>query len=54
MDCFVSQTVIKTVVILDSFPNHKSKKFMAKLEEWKEKDMLIFFFTSIFTRTEPN
>ena len=43
MDSFVAQTVKKTVVILDNSPIHKSKKFMAKIEEWKEKDVLIFF-----------
>jgi transposase len=43
MDRFVAQTVKNTVVILDNSPIHKSKKFMAKIEEWKEKDVLIFF-----------
>ena len=43
MDRFVAQTVKKTVVILDNSPIHKSKKFMAKIEEWKEKDVLIFY-----------
>ena len=43
MDSFVAQTVKKTVVILDNSPIHKSKKFLAKIEEWKEKDVLIFF-----------
>jgi len=43
MDRFVTQTVKKTVVILDNSPIHKSKKIMAKIEEWKEKDVLIFF-----------
>jgi hypothetical protein len=43
MDRFVAQTVKKTVVILDNSPIHKSKKFMDKIEEWKEKDVLIFF-----------
>ena len=43
MDNFVAQTVKKTVVILDNSPIHKSKKFMDKIEEWKEKDVLIFF-----------
>ncbi|HZK68805.1 MAG TPA: IS630 family transposase [Paludibacter sp.] len=43
MDRFVAQTVKKTVVILDNSPIHKSKKIMAKIEEWKEKDVLIFF-----------
>jgi hypothetical protein len=43
MDRFASQTVKKTIVILDNSPIHKSKKFMAKICEWKEKDLLIFF-----------
>ncbi|KAA6321157.1 hypothetical protein EZS27_029158 [termite gut metagenome] len=43
MDCFVSQINKKTVIILDNSPIHKSKKFIAKLEEWKEKEVLIFF-----------
>lgn len=43
MDKFVNQLVKKTVVILDNSPIHKSKKFMAKMEEWKEKDLLIYF-----------
>ncbi len=42
MDGFVDQTV-KTVVILDNCPIHKSKKFMAKIQEWKDKDILISF-----------
>jgi transposase len=43
MDRFVAQTAKKTVVILDNSPIHKSKKFMDKIEEWKEKDVFIFF-----------
>jgi len=43
MNSFVDQTVKKTVVILDNCPIHKSRKFMAKMEEWKEKDVLIYF-----------
>lgn len=43
MDKFVEQIVKKTIVILDNSPIHKSKKFMAKIEQWKEKDMLIYF-----------
>ncbi|KAA6301164.1 MAG: hypothetical protein EZS26_002685 [Candidatus Ordinivivax streblomastigis] len=30
-------------MILDNSPIHKSKKFIDKLEEWKEKEVLIFF-----------
>ena len=43
MDKFVEQIVKQTVVILDNSPIHKSKKFMAKINEWKEKDVLIYF-----------
>lgn len=43
MDKFAGQIVKKTVVILDNSPIHRSKKFMAKISGWKEKDLLIFF-----------
>jgi transposase len=43
MNSFVEQINKKTVVILDNSPIHKSKKFMVKIQEWKEKDVLIFF-----------
>ncbi|HEY5534996.1 MAG TPA: transposase [Ignavibacteria bacterium] len=43
MNSFVEQINKKTVVILDNSPIHKSKKFIAKMQEWKEKDVLIFF-----------
>jgi hypothetical protein len=43
IDRFAAQTIKKTVVILDNSPIHKSKKFMAKLKEWEENDLLIYF-----------
>ncbi len=43
MDRFADQIVKRTIVILDNSPIHRSKKFMAKIKEWKEKDLLIFF-----------
>ncbi len=43
MDNFMGQIVKKTVVILDNSPIHKSKKFMAKIKEWEENDLLVFF-----------
>ncbi|KAA6312974.1 hypothetical protein EZS27_036181, partial [termite gut metagenome] len=49
MDRFVAQINKKTVVILDNSPIHKSKKFFAKLEEWKEEDVLIFFLPPLFS-----
>ena len=43
MDKFINQIVKRTVVILDNSPIHRSNKFKAKIKEWKEKDLLIFF-----------
>jgi transposase len=43
MDKFVEQIVKKTIVILDNSPIHKSKKFISKIEQRKEKDVLIYF-----------
>ena len=43
MDNFVARTVKKTVVILDNCPIHKSKKFMDKMEQWKENDVWVYF-----------
>ena len=43
IDSFVAQTIKKTIVILDNSPIHKSKKFIAKMVEWKENDVYIFF-----------
>ena len=43
MNKFADQIVKKTVVILDNSPIQRYKKFMAKIKEWKEKDLLIFF-----------
>ncbi len=40
-------------MILNNSPIHKSNKLMAKIEEWKEKDVFIFF-TSIFSRIESD
>jgi len=43
MERFVAQTVKMKVVILDNCPIYKSKKFKAKIDEWKENDVLIYF-----------
>src|SRR5659263_652617 len=42
-DNFVAQTIKKTIVILDNSPIHRSKKFKAKIQEWREQDVYIFF-----------
>jgi len=43
LDKFVETITKRTVLILDNSPIHKSKKFMQKIIEWNEKDLLIFF-----------
>ena len=43
MDDSVAQSQKKTVVVLDNSPIHRSKKFKAKIKEWEEQDVLIFF-----------
>ena len=43
MDQFVEQTIKKTIVVLDNSPIHKSKKFTAKPEQWRQKDVWIYF-----------
>ena len=43
MDKFAEKIVKRTVVILDNSPIHKSNKFMQKIKEWKENDLLIYF-----------
>ena len=43
MDHFVAQTIKKTIVILDNSPIHRSKKFKAKIQQWREQDVYIFF-----------
>jgi hypothetical protein len=54
MDRFALQINKKTIVILDNSPIHKSKKFINKLEQWKEKDLLIYFLPHLFPRTKPD
>jgi len=43
MDNFVAQKRKKTVVIIDNSLIHRSNKFKAKILEWKEQDVYIFF-----------
>jgi hypothetical protein len=42
-DDFCSQIVRKTVVTLDNAPIHTSKIFQAKIEEWRNKGLILFF-----------
>jgi len=43
MDNFAAQTIKRTVVILDYLPIHRSKKFTAIIQEWRDQDVYIYF-----------
>jgi len=42
-DEFVKTITKRTIAVIDNAPIHKSRKFMAKIQEWKEQDLLIYF-----------
>ena len=43
LDRFAKQIVKKTVVVLDNSPIHRSNKFKAKIKQWEDDDLLIYF-----------
>lgn len=43
LDDFSTAITQPTVVVLDNAPIHHSKKFEAKIQEWKQEDLYIFF-----------
>lgn len=43
LDEFTAQITKKTVVIIDNAPIHRSKKFMAKIDSWARRNLLIYF-----------
>ena len=43
LDEFVKTTTKRTIVVLDNAPIHTSKKFMQKIEAWREEDLYIYF-----------
>lgn len=43
MDEFCQTITKRTVVVIDNAPIHRSKKFMAKIKEWKEQDLWIYY-----------
>jgi len=43
IDEFIPQIKTRTVVILDNAPIHKSKKFLANIDRWREHDLEIYF-----------
>jgi transposase len=42
-DEFVTKIIKQTIVIIDNAPVHHSKMFKAKIEEWKEQDLYVYF-----------
>ena len=45
MEDIDEKNIKKKIVILDNSPIHRSKKFMAKIQQWKEQDVYIFFLS---------
>lgn len=45
-DDFTTQITKQTVVVIDNAPMHHSKIFKAKIEEWKEQDLYVYFLPS--------
>lgn len=43
LDEFVQTITKRTILILDNAPIHKSKMFKAKIKEWQDLDMYIYF-----------
>ena len=42
-----------TVVVIDNAPIHRSKKFEAKIEQWKQEDLYIFFLPRYSPHLNP-
>ncbi len=43
LDRFCEKLTQKTVVVLDNAPTHRSQAFMAKVKQWQDQDLYIFF-----------
>lgn len=44
IDQFVEATVKQTVIAVDNAPVHHSKVFTAKIQQWSEHDVYVYFF----------
>jgi len=53
LDDFHSQIKQRTVVVLDNAPIHRSKVFEAKIKEWEEDDLYIFFLPKYSPHLNP-
>ena len=52
-DKFVETLTKDTVVVLDNAAIHTSKKFMAKIDEWKSKGLILFFLPPYSPQLNP-
>lgn len=43
MDGFCQTITKRTIVVIDTAPINRSKKFLAKIEQWREEDLWIYF-----------
>lgn len=43
MDEFCQTITKQTIVVVDNAPIHRSKKFIAKIEQWREQDLWIYY-----------
>jgi len=52
-DEFIEQITKKTVIVVDNASFHTSKKFKAKIEEWNQKDVEIFYLPPYSPELNP-
>lgn len=52
-DQFVEQIKQNTIVVLDNASIHRSKKFKAKLDDWKQKGLTIFYLPPYSPQLNP-
>ena len=53
LDDFCSSIKRPTAAVIDNAPIHHSKEFERKVEEWKEKDLYIFFLPRYSPHLNP-
>ena len=53
IDDFRSRISQPTVIVMDNAPIHHSKKFQAKIQEWKEDDLYVFFLPKYSPHLNP-
>ena len=53
LDDFHTTITQPTVVVIDNAPIHHSKKFDAKIEQWKQEDLYIFFLPTYSPHLNP-